>query len=249
MKIDFGAACKDLFSTEKKWNTILGLAVCTIIPVVGPLVALGYLFRRFSRERSGLGKDDFDFSYFSNYLTAGVWPFVSTLVLSFCVMPLVFLAEIPIFGAVFVAEENEVLAIILGVVGFILYIAVLILITLLTYPVMLRSGLMMDFKAGFSKSFILGFIKKVGGSLLLWIFVIALLAYPAMILGVLAFFVGVFVVAVWIQFAMFHLLFQHYDLYLHRGGEPIEINPELIQDIGNPPLPQTSLPTSPELPQ
>jgi len=53
MSIDFGRAMKDIFSTEKKWMTILGLFVCVLIPVVGQMVAIGYMVRRFMREREG----------------------------------------------------------------------------------------------------------------------------------------------------------------------------------------------------
>lgn len=36
---------------------------------------------------------------------------------------------------------------------------------------------------------------------------------------------------------MLHLVFQHYDLMIERGGERIEINPELTKPLSTPPLP------------
>jgi len=46
MTIDFGAACSYLFKTKQKWQTLLLLSVCILIPVVGQIVVMGYLYRR-----------------------------------------------------------------------------------------------------------------------------------------------------------------------------------------------------------
>ncbi|MEM7603480.1 MAG: hypothetical protein AAF357_18960, partial [Verrucomicrobiota bacterium] len=50
-----------------------------------------------------------------------------------------------------------------------------------------------------------------------------------------------YVVSSWMQMALMHLVFQHYDLMLERGGERIEVNPELTKTLGVPPLPNTAL--------
>ena len=242
MKIDFAASFKDLFSTEKKWMTVMGLSVSMLIPIVGPLVAIGYMMRRFARVRSGKSVEDFDFNNFGEYLQIGLWPFLCTLVATVVMLPVIFVCAVPMSLGPVLAQDSQGLAIAISVVGLVLYIVALMVLMLVTYPVMLRSGLTMDFKSGFSKSFIISFIKKVGMSLIGYLLLVSIIAVPLVLIGYLALFVGAIVVSAGLQFVMFHLIFQHYDLYLERGGETIEVNPELIKDYGNPPLPNANTP-------
>ncbi len=244
MKIDFGAACMDLFKTEKKWLTILLLSICVLIPVVGQMVIIGYLFRRNLGERAGIPATDFDFAHFGEHLKAGLWPTVCSLVASLVMIPLIMLAMVPMFLAPILAPENEVVIVTSILLGGLLYIVTLLSTVILIVPIQLRSGMMMDFKAGFSKTFVFDFLKKVGGSLLLWWFVLAVIMMPLAMIGYLALFVGVYVVIIWSQVTMMHLLFQHYDLYLSRGGTAIEINPELLAPLTQPVRPP-SIPQQP----
>ena len=225
--------------------TILGLIVCMLIPIVGQMVALGYLIRRFSREREGKPAEDFVFNYFGEYLMIGLWPTVATLVMSLVIVPFAVIFMLPIMFAPLIEQENEVLMIILILVGTVLYTIVIFAFTLFFFPVMIRSGLTMDFKSGFSWTFIKSFIRQVGLSLLLYYLLLILISIPLMLVGYLALFVGVYVVAAWLQFAMYHLVFQHYDLFLERGGERIPVNPEVTKTLGLPPQPPQSGPTTP----
>ena len=141
-----------------------------------------------------------------------------------------------IIGAGMAEGGNEEMGVILAIVGFFLYFGAIILMMLFSFPVMLRSGLMMDFKCGFFWGFIGSFIKKVGVSLIGYYILLVLIAMPMSFLGCFALFVGVYVVAAWIQVAMNHILFQHYDLYLERGGEPIQFATDLTKELEVPPL-------------
>jgi len=151
---------------------------------------------------------------------------------------------VPMFLAPILAPENEVVIVTSILLGGLLYIVTLLSTVILIVPIQLRSGMMMDFKAGFSKTFVFDFLKKVGGSLLLWWFVLAVIMMPLAMIGYLALFVGVYVVIIWSQVTMMHLLFQHYDLYLSRGGTAIEINPELLAPLTQPVRPP-SIPQQP----
>jgi cellulose synthase/poly-beta-1,6-N-acetylglucosamine synthase-like glycosyltransferase len=242
MKIDFAASFKDLFSTEKKWMTVLGLSVSMLIPLVGPVVAIGYLMRRFARVRNGKSAEDFDFNNFGEYLQIGLWPILCSIVATVVLMPIIFICALPMSIGPMIAQDNEGLGIALIIVGSILYLVAIFLLMMVTYPVMLRAGLTMDFKSGFSKSFIISFTKKVGMSLIGYLLLVSIIAVPLMLIGYLALLVGAIVVAAGLQFVMLHLIFQHYDLYLERGGEAIVVNPELIKDYGAPPLPNTNTP-------
>lgn len=237
MSIDLGSACREIFRTEKKWMTIFGISVSMLIPVAGMMVVFGYLFRRFAREREGKPIEDFDFNSFGEYLKIGLWPVVSIFVVSLVIMPIAMVIMLAVvFGAALLKEHEEI-ATVLMIAGAILYFATIALFSLVMYPIMLRSGLMMDFKAGFSKSFVISFVRKVGLSLFGYYLLLMMISLPLILLGYLALLVGAFVVTAWIQVVLVHLVFQHYDLFLERGGEAIEINPQVTRPFGMPPLP------------
>ncbi|MDF1823164.1 MAG: DUF4013 domain-containing protein [Verrucomicrobiales bacterium] len=240
MSIQFKAALTDIFKTEKKWMTVLGLSVSILIPVVGPMVSFGYLLRRFTREREGRAIEDFDFNHFSEYLKIGLWPTLAMLAMSALIIPIVVLFSIAPAVMIPLAESgNETAMVIIGIVGFLLYLASLAAFTVLSYPVMLRSGLTMDFKSGFSWTFMKSFAAKVGLSLIGYFILLTIVSIPFVLLGYLALFIGVYVVAAWMQMALIHLVYQHYDLMVERGGERIEVNPEVTKNFGKPPLPTT----------
>jgi len=239
--ISLGGAFRDLFGTENKWITVLCLCVCQLIPLVGPIVFMGYLFERFARQRNGQPVPDFDFNRFVEYLKAGLWPFLTSLVISVIAMPLFFLAFLPVIIAAVADPDAGGVILVAALVSFAFYLAVFALLTVVIYPVMLRSGLAMSFGAGFSKSFILDFIRKVGLSLLLWVILLGVLMIPAVIVGYFALFIGVYIVTGIGQFLIFHIVFQHYDLYREKGGEALAVAEDLLRDKpATPPLPNAT---------
>ncbi|MEM1444040.1 MAG: DUF4013 domain-containing protein, partial [Verrucomicrobiota bacterium] len=214
------------------------IAVCMLIPIVGPMVAIGFLFRRFTRERQGNPTEDFDFNFFADYLKMGLWPVISTFVFSFAAVPIILIfAFLPAVLVPFLEDGNQTVAMIVAVLAMTIYVGSIFLLMLASCPIMIRSGLMMDFKAGFSFSFITGFLRKVGWSLLGYYLLLMLVAIPLILVGYLALVIGAYAVSAWLQVAMMHLIYQHYELSVERGGERVEINPELIKELGTPPLP------------
>jgi len=238
MSVDFGRACGDLFTTEKKWITLLCLTVCLLIPIVGQMVVVGYVLRRAARVRNGKSAEDFDFQYFAEYLKLGLWPVLASLALAVVLVPAFFLFLLAPMLAIPTAEEaGDIAAALVFLAGFLVYCGIVVAYSLVSFPVMLRSGLMVQFQAGFLVRFILDFLRRVGWSLLLYFLLFMLIALPLTLVGYLAIFVGVYVVGTWVQYTMMQLLFQHYDLYLERGGEPIEVHVDLTREYGVPPLP------------
>ena len=242
MSIDFGRACRDLFSTPNKWMTILGLCVSMLIPVAGYMVIIGYLARRFMRERMGYPPEDFEFTYFAEYLRSGLWPTLAVLVFSVIMVPIALVCMTPIFLAAPLMEQSESLGVALMIAGMIFYIIGVTVAGILCYPVLLRSTLTMSFKGGFSWSFMTSFLRKVGLSLFGYFVLLTLISVPLIMVGYLALVVGAYVVSAWMQFVLIHLLFQHYDLFLARGGEHIETNPELTRDLLQPTRTPPTLP-------
>lgn len=178
--------------------TILGLSVSMLIPVVGYMVIIGYLLYHFAREREGHAAEDFDFNFFGDYLQMGLWPTLATMLFSLLIVPFVFVfAILPVFMIPLLENGQEDMIILVAVGAFLAYCALLAIFTVFLYPVLLRSGLMIDFKAGFSWSFMKSFAAKVGLSLLGWFLLLALISIPLMLVGFFALFVGVYVVAAW----------------------------------------------------
>jgi hypothetical protein len=75
------------FFDSPKWtmNLLLG-ALCTLIPVLGGIVFMGYGYEAVE-EMHRKGKDDqypeFDFNRFVKYLVRGCWPFIWQLIIGF----------------------------------------------------------------------------------------------------------------------------------------------------------------------
>ena len=221
MNIKLESAFRDLFSTPEKWMTILLLAVCMLIPVVGPMVISGYLIRRFASVRRGIPAVDFKFDYFGEYLQIGLWPFLCSMVVSVVAMPLFLLCYTPMVLMMADPKSGALVAVSI-VLMLALFAIVSILLTLIMYPAILRSGLQMNFGAGFSGGFIRDFLKRVGWQVILWTVILIAISIPLYIVGYLA-------------------LFQMYDLYLERGGEEIEVADDIY---GSVPVTPPSLPPS-----
>src|SRR4029079_9075263 len=90
------------FTKSPKWMTNLLLAaVCCIIPIVGPMVVLGWLITGFwsRQDESPVTFPDFDFGKFGVWLQRGLWPFLVAIVASIAVY-IVFLIPILIVSVV-----------------------------------------------------------------------------------------------------------------------------------------------------
>ena len=215
-------ALRDLFSTPDKWMTILLLTVCILIPVVGTMVIAGYAIRRFASARKGLPITDFSFNYFGEYLQIGLWPLLCSMLLGLVTVPLILFCYSP-FVLLMIDPESGFLITISLLLSGLLFTGTIVLLTLFTYPVMLKSGLQMNFGAGFSGSFMRDFIKRVGGQVVLWAIILGAISIPLYLVGYMALVVGIYPVAAIITFVSHHLMFQMYDLYLERGGEEIPV--------------------------
>lgn len=231
--ISIGRAFYDLNQTPKKWMSILWMALCNLIPIVGPIVLMGYLFRRFARVRV-LGneeEEDFDIDIFIDYLWAGLPSFLASLVLGLLFIP-VLLVMVFLMFAIMMGLANSgggeaaaTIAILVVCVG---YFSAMLVLLLFVYPVQLQAGLRQQFGEGLRFGFIKRFIAKEGFSLLLWLFLLLLLAVPAFVVGYCALVVGAYVVSAVFQFISVHILFQHYDRFVAKGGEVIPIADALV---------------------
>lgn len=230
MSISLGHAWQDLHKTPEKWMTILWLSVCNLIPIAGPMVMAGYLFRRFAKVRA-LGEDeDFNIDHFMDYLWAGVPPFLAGLVASLALIPVIIIMMVVMLGGMAAAAQTGSGAAMGGgmiVLGLLMFVVISIFY-LFVIPIQLRAGLEQRFGAGFNMNFVKSFVAKEGFSLFKWYILLTLLVIPAIFIGYCALFVGAYVVIAVFTFIIWHLVFQHYDDFIEKGGEQVPFSDELL---------------------
>lgn len=166
---------------------------------------------------------DFSFDRFSDYLSRGIWPFlvrmIVSLALSVVTMILMMVAMVAVGAA---SAHSTALAVALGVLFFVLYLVLAAAMGFVVTPLYLRAGLSGDFASAFSMEFFRDFLKRVGKELALAELFLVASSIVLTLVGLLACYVGVFPATTLLMFALHHLDYQLYELYLERGGTPIE---------------------------
>jgi hypothetical protein len=247
--------------TNPNWPTNLALAaVCSLIPVLGQIVLIGYCFEvveRLLRRRLGradtLGEGimdvlpadedyppethpDFSFDRFSNYLTRGIWPFLVQLIKNMVVGMIagIFLMLGMMLAGFAAAAANSVLMffVVYGLF-WVVYALLMIVAGILTTPMYLHAGLSGDFSAAFSMDFYRDFMKRVGKEVVLTEAFLMATGTLAGIVGLLMYYIGIFPAIALVMIAHHHLEYQLYELYRERGGaavEPREKPPVVLEE-------------------
>ena len=248
-QVRYWAAYKFVFSSPNGWKNLLILSGAMLVPIVGPVVAIGYLCdvleprpiddgtgRVVEPPRPmGSGYLDFNFSLFVQYLERGIWPFVASLVASLVMIPLMAVVMIPAVVAAVAGAGDAMLA-----VGFVasaaLFIAAMLAGVIVMVPLTVRAAMVMEFGPTFSLDWVKDFLARTWRDVLIaWLFLIAT-SIPLAVVGYLMCFIGMYPAMALITVAQWHLDFQLYHLYISRGGAPVPIKPLRIQP---PPIPPT----------
>ena len=206
---------------------LIGL-VLFFIPLVGMVVLLGWLAESHRRLVRGIepAVRPFDPSSLGDYLKAGLFSFIPQLAIGFLIsVPMMFVMMIGMGagGALFSATQSGALLALMGLGGFLIVLTFSFVSILLVKAVQIRAELTGDLKAAFDFEGVKGLIKRQYKPMLLHSFLLGLLCVPAMFLGMMAFFIGVYVVAVATQFMLMHL---RHQIYLHDvagGGEKLNV--------------------------
>jgi hypothetical protein len=229
--LQYGEAYRYVFANPNWVTNVLLVTVCQLIPVIGPIVMLGYQFEIIE----ALHRDprrvypDFTFDRFVEYLKRGLWPFLVSLVAGFAVgIPMMVLFYI-LMGVVFVAASGVGgdAGPVVGVIGFLLaslaFVIAAVALSVLMMPMILRAGLAQDFGGSFNLDFIKNFLVRTWKEIVLYALFIAVTGIGLMLIGMLFCGVGTYVAAALLLLAQAHLYFQLYQLHLARGGEPIPL--------------------------
>lgn len=213
--------------------------VCSIIPIIGPIVIAGYQFEiieALHRDRQRLGRyPDFDFGRFGDYLSRGVWKFLVGMLMQmvlmpvYCVLYLVGLFSIIVGGAAFSPDPNNT-GPAMGIAAAIVVpscLGILLLIfmalRMLTMPVVLKASLSGEAGALFDVRFLGDFLSRTWREMLLemvWMFVTT----PVLVIcGYAMCIVGFYPALALTQMADAQTNWQLYEIYLAKGGEPIAL--------------------------
>ncbi len=229
------ASLAALFQHPSWGMQLLFTSICLFIPILGPIVLLGYYAHVFvyqHRTRQAV-YPAFDFDRFTAYLSTGVWPFLVGLVLGLIMLPVFGVAAAPLIAIPALELRGaEVLAPIGAAV--LLYVIALLGLMVVTVPLYLRAVLMQRFGEAFSWTFIKGFVARVWGATLLAHLFIGSAGLVLVIIGYLFCIIGAYPAIAIVMFAQWQLHRQLYELYLARGGAPLPIADKLTASV--PPL-------------
>ena len=210
-------------------RNVIFIIICQFIPVVGPLVLLGYQFDVVESLLRGNPAPymAFDFNRFVEYLTRGLWPFLVGIVVAIVLVPLVYIVFIGLFfgGAALVSAVGEDAAgpmiAVFGTLGFIFYFAFLIGINMILQPMFLAAGITQEFNAAFNLTYVRTFLQMAWKEMLLGGLFLMFSGMLCAFGGMLVCFVGVYFSAVLIAYAQAYMYYQLYCVYLSRGGAPL----------------------------
>ena len=240
--MNYTASIFDFFKSPKWPMNMLCGGVCVLIPVVGQIAVMGWLVLCFWGRQNQEFENfpAFDFNQFGTYLERGIWPFLVVLVGTLAMMPVIFVVMIPmVLLAGMTGGPNDdtggwvSVLVCLGI--FLFYLLFITTMMLVMTPLKVRASIVQEFGKSFSFSFVKQFIALTWmESMLVWLFMfVASIGF--MLVGLMAFCIGLYFVTVPLYFAWAHLSKQLYALYLRRGGEPVAFSPKFGQ--GPPPLP------------
>jgi hypothetical protein len=212
-----------------KWLKLVGIgALSSLVPIVGPIVFLGYLYGMVAdlRHRGEGRPPDFDLNRLMAYLMRGLWPFLVQMVVGMVAnVILVPIVLAVMFGCVSVWGMPEGLLI---SYAFILPISIFFgcLLQVVLIPMSLRAAYHLDFASAFDGTYVKDFIRRVGKELVISQLFLFATALGLGIVGLLLCYVGLYFVIPIIQFAQYHLIYQLQKLHEERGGVPLTFKPD-----------------------
>ena len=231
---------QDFFKSPRWGMNLLLAGVCSLIPVVGPMVVLGWLLGGFwGRDDTNPATfPDFKFDRFADWLKRGLWPMLVGLVISFVAAPVMWLIMfVPMMAVGALAGGSDhhnsggagLLGLLMMVVVIVVVIAFQLALALFVKPLMLRACLLQDFGKAFDFRWCLRFVKLTWLESILAFLFLMVVGVAFEFVGLLALCVGVLFIFGPIYFAWVHLDQQIYKLFVQRGGEPLPISP-LLRD-------------------
>jgi hypothetical protein len=206
-----------------------------VIPILGQLVLIGYQYEVVEALflARGARYPDFDINRFADYLGRSIWPFLVNLIVGLVLAPVVVILALLLVGLTLAASgaAGDDLGPVVAAIGFLLTVVVVVALSvfmaLVLMPMMLRAGLAQDFGAAFDFAWIKDFIGRTWVEMILTTLFLTFSSIVVILLGLLAFCVGMYAAVAVVMLAQAHIMYQLYMLYLSRGGTPIPLKPRV----------------------
>jgi hypothetical protein len=224
-------AYRYIFASPNWTMNVLFATLAVFIPVAGQMVMMGYLFEvieHFHNRHKTPGPEtdhypDFDTNKLMTYLMRGMAPFAAWFAFLF---PVGLVSSCMwIIGNIIAAASGSTMV---GLVVYLLLVVVIVVLTViaktLLLPVYLRAGFTGDFVSSFSTPVIKDFLSRVGRETALAQLVVVGSTIASLV-TLCAFVVGFYAATAVVFMAAHYLDYELYELYLERGGAPIEIRP------------------------
>ena len=225
--MDYRRAYSYLFSKPDWIQTVLLLAVCVLIPIVGVFVLLGYRSEQLDDwldEGTDAKVKTFDFNRFADLLMRGVWPFLYQLIIGIVFgIPL----GVAYFGVLMIAlgfaKNNEpgIFFIIFGLF-YLFAFFVQVIAKMVAWPFVLHGQVSGKFEFGAAWTFAKEFYSKIGfanlGGISLCCMIIDLVCA---IIGTMLLCVGIYPAIAIFMMAEGHILWQLYRKHIEQGGSTI----------------------------
>lgn len=214
-------------------NLLLG-SVHMLIPIVGPIVLLGWyceiiqrLVRRHPRPIPKL-----DFGDFTHYLGRGLVPFVVQLIVTLPLMIAIYAAFfLGAFAVALLARQGiqDYTLIGIGLIGGIAAFFLIILpASVFIFTMATFAELTEDFGQSLNFSLIMGYAKRNWKAIVTAQLVFIPITMLMMVAGVAMCFLGIYLVTVFVNFAYLHLRWQIYELNLQQGGPSLVLKAQQI---------------------
>lgn len=223
-------------SENPKWlQNVLFVAVCAMLPVIGPLLIMGYQFEMAESLLHGTkrgGYVDFDFDRFTKYLVRGLWPFLVSLIVGMVMVIPMIMMWMAMVMLMVLAEKSGAGGPLIAIGMMFLFLLLFVLsiaLNVVMIPFQLRAGYSQDIAKAFDIGFAKEFLGLMWKEILVGMFFLILCSIPLMLIGMALCFVGVYATTSILMLAQGHLIdYQLYAIYLSRGGTPI---PEKREDV------------------
>lgn len=234
--VSVSRAIKSIFNGPNWASNLLWLTLAAVLQsfVIGSVFMFGY-GACLLKARAGLpGRDspDIDSNQLGDYFLQGLWPFLVYLVSSMIVsvvitVPLMILVAIIMAVASSLGDAGGILVLILLIP---LTLAVSIPMAILLGPITIRAMICQDFQKSFDFGWCVSFIKLTFLEVAISTILFLLMAMGIYLAGIAMFCVGIFPALGLLGGAAMHLLAQWYELFLSRGGEPVQPAADPIVD-------------------
>jgi hypothetical protein len=220
------------------WFSNLALSsVCMMIPIVGPIVLWGYQFEIIDRLHRAPKHiyPDFEFNRFGEYLTRGVWRFLVNMITQMILVPVnlfvVYGSMFAIMGIGMAAAPNPnaagpaiaIAAMIIVPLAIAAIMGAALLIRFFTLPLVLKASLSGDAGGLVDFKFLGDFVRRTWREMLMEMLWMLVTTPIVAVLGYAMCLIGAFPAFVLIGMADAQTNWQLYEIYLARGGTPIEL--------------------------